>query len=140
MGKIPFGPTYEEMLYPDKAPSEIRQKAIKARKEDEMDPVNLFNITWKDENNQVRKIVLPKELTGVEANIVVMLGTDFPSGAHKVGPAYSMLMEASVDGIVEPGKNTILGPSTGNFGIGTAYISNLMGYKAIAVFVKQVVA
>ncbi|MBT3176846.1 MAG: pyridoxal-5'-phosphate-dependent protein subunit beta, partial [Desulfobacula sp.] len=62
------------MLYPDKAPSEIRQKAIKARKEDEMDPVNLFNITWKDENNQVRKIVLPKELTGVEANIVVMLG------------------------------------------------------------------
>ncbi|MCP3890110.1 MAG: pyridoxal-phosphate dependent enzyme [Desulfobulbaceae bacterium] len=131
MSKYPFGPTYEEMLFPDKAPEEIRQKAVKALKEDEMDPVNLFNITWKDENNDVRKIVLPKELTGVEANIVVMLGKNFPSGAHKVGPAYSMLMEASIDNVVEPGEHTILGPSTGNFGIGTAYISNLMGYKAI---------
>jgi len=131
MSNMPFGPTYEEMLYPDKAPSEIRQKAIKALKENEMDPANLFNITWKDENNVVRKIILPKEVTGVEANIVVMLGNKFPSGAHKVGPAYSMLMEASIDGIVKPGKNTILGPSTGNFGIGTAYISKLMGYKSI---------
>jgi len=131
MSRLPFGPTYEEMLYPDKAPSEIRQKAIQAFKENEMDPVNLFNITWKDANNEVRKIVLPSELTGIEANIVVMLGNDFPSGAHKVGPAYSMLMEASIDGKVEPGKNTILGPSTGNFGIGTAYICKLMGYKAV---------
>ena len=131
MSNIPFGPTYEEMLHPGKAPSEVRQKAMKAFKEDEMDPVNLFNITWKDTDDRVRKIVLPKALTGIEANIVVMLGNNFPSGAHKVGPAYSMLMEATVDGIVEPGKNTILGPSTGNFGIGTAYISKLMGYKAI---------
>ena len=53
MRRVPFGPTYEEMLYPNKAPSEIRQKAIKALKENEMDPVNLFNITWKDENNAV---------------------------------------------------------------------------------------
>ena len=56
MSNKPFGPTYEEMLYPDKAPSEIRQKAIEALKENEMDPINLFNITWKDANNEVRMI------------------------------------------------------------------------------------
>ena len=35
---------------------------------------------------QIRHVVLPKELTGVEANIVVLVGRDFPSGSHKVGP------------------------------------------------------
>lgn len=131
--KIPFGPTYEEMLYPEKINPEIRKKALRAAKTDEMDPINLFNITWKDEKGKVRKIVLPKELTGVEANIAVMLGTYFPSGSHKVGPAYATLIEGCVDGEIIPGEHTILGPSTGNFGIGVAYICRLMGYKAIVI-------
>jgi cysteine synthase len=135
MGKaiIPFGPTYEEMLRPEKISPEIRRKALKAFTEDEMDPVNLFNITWKNEAGQVRKILMPKELTGVEANIVVLLGTFFPSGSHKVGPAYATLMEGCVDGEIIPGEHTILGPSTGNFGIGVSYICRLMGYKAIVI-------
>jgi cysteine synthase len=131
--KIPFGPTYEEMLHPEKIDPEIREKALRAAKADEMDPINLFNITWKDEAGKVRKIVLPKELTGVDANIVVMLGTYFPSGSHKVGPAYATLIEGCVDGEIIPGKHTILGPSTGNFGIGVAYICRLMGYKAVVI-------
>lgn len=132
-GKIPFGPTYEEMLYPEKIDPGIRQRALKALKEDELDPINLFNITWKDENNQVRKLVLPPELTGVDANIVVLLGRYFPSGSHKVGPAYATLIEGCVDGVIRPGEHTILGPSTGNFGIGVAYICRLMGYRAVVI-------
>ena len=132
-GKIPFGPTYEEMLYPEKIDPEIRQRALKALKEDELDPINLFNITWKDENNKVRKLVLPPELTGVDANIVVLLGRYFPSGSHKVGPAYATLIEGCVDGVIRPGEHTILGPSTGNFGIGVAYICRLMGYRAVVI-------
>jgi cysteine synthase len=131
--KVPFGPTYEEMLHPETIDKVIREKALKILKEDELDPINLFNITWKDENNQVRKIILPKEMTGVDANIVVMLGTYFPSGSHKVGPAYTTLMEGCVDGEILPGEHTILGPSTGNFGIGVAYICRLMGYKAVII-------
>lgn len=131
--RIPFGPTYEEMLYPEKIDPAVRQRAIKALKEDELDPINLFNITWKDENNQVRKMVLPPELTGVDANIVVLLGRYFPSGSHKVGPAYATLIEGCVDGVIRPGEHTILGPSTGNFGIGVAYICRLMGYQAIVI-------
>ncbi len=132
-GKIPFGPTYEEMLHPETIEAKLRSKALQALGQNELDPVNLFNITWKDGHNRVRKIVLPKELMGVEANIVVMLGKDFPSGSHKVGPAYATLIEGCVDGEIMPGEHTILGPSTGNFGIGVAYICNLMGYKAVVI-------
>ena len=133
MSKIPFGPTYDEMLNPSHQSPEVRAKALKAIKENELDPINLFNITWKNEKNEVNKIVLPKELTGVDANIVVLLGKYFPSGSHKVGPAYSTLMEGCVDGDIIPGKHTILGPSTGNFGIGVSYITNLMKYDAIVI-------
>ncbi len=131
--KIPYGPTYDEMLHPETIETSIRNKALKALRENELDPVNLFNITWKDEHNQVRKIILPPELTGVDANIVVMLGKEFPSGSHKVGPAYATLIEGCVDGEIIPGEHTILGPSTGNFGIGVSYICNLMGYKAVVI-------
>jgi cysteine synthase len=78
-------------------------------------------------------VLLPKELTGVKANIVVMVGHFFPSGSHKVGPAYSTLMEGELSGEIEPGKSTTIGPSTGNFGIGVAYVSRLKGYPAIVI-------
>ncbi|MHB1654182.1 MAG: PLP-dependent cysteine synthase family protein [Desulfitobacteriaceae bacterium] len=133
MPKIPFGPTYKEMLFPETMDPEIRQKALRAKESNELDPINLFNITWKDEKGEVRKIILPKELTGTEANIVVMLGRYFPSGSHKVGPAYATLIEGCVDGDILPGEHTILGPSTGNFGIGVSYICNLMGYDAVVI-------
>ncbi|MEG6584269.1 PLP-dependent cysteine synthase family protein [Dendrosporobacter sp. 1207_IL3150] len=133
MTKIPFGPTYDEMLNPSLLDSSLRATALQKLQENELDPINLFNITWKSADNEVRKLVLPPELTGVDANIVVMLGNGFPSGSHKVGPAYSTLIEGLVDGEIVPGEHTILGPSTGNFGIGTAYISKLLGFKAIVI-------
>jgi len=133
MAKIPFGPTYDEMLNPSQLDKEFRAKALTALKQNELDPINLFNITWKDATNQVRKIVLPPALTGIDANVVVMLGNGFPSGSHKVGPAYSTLIEELVDGEIDPKVHTILGPSTGNFGIGTAYISKLLGFRAIVI-------
>ena len=133
MAKIPFGPTYDEMLDPGAVAPEVRRRALAARATDELDPINLFNITWKNESNQVRKLVLPSALTGVDANIVVMLGYGFPSGSHKVGPAYSTLIEGLVDGEIVPGRHTILAPSTGNFGIGSAYISKLLGFRAIVI-------
>jgi cysteine synthase len=132
MYKIPFGPTYEEMLHPSILGHSLRSQAIKS-KSNELDPLNLFNITWKNEHDIVNKIVLKKEVTGIDANIVVLLGKDFPSGSHKVGPAYATLIEGCVDQSIIPGKHTILGPSTGNFGIGVSYICNLMKYEAIVI-------
>ena len=133
MAKIPFGPNYDEMLDPSLVGKDVRSKALAALKQNELDPINQFNITWKDATNQVRKVVLPPALTGIDANVVVMLGCGFPSGSHKVGPAYSTLIEGLVDGEIIPGEHTILGPSTGNFGIGTAYVSKLLGFRAIVI-------
>ncbi|MDA8333784.1 MAG: pyridoxal-phosphate dependent enzyme [Peptococcaceae bacterium] len=133
MVRIPFGPSYKEMLNPDSIDPKIRAKALKAREKDELDPINLFNITWKNGEGEVNKIVLPKELSGTDANIVVLLGKYFPSGSHKVGPAYATLIEGCVDGEILPGQHTILGPSTGNFGIGVSYICNLMGFEAVVI-------
>ncbi len=129
MNKMPYGPTYEEMLHPTKADVTVRKHALNARN-NELDPYNLFNITWRRDDATINRIVLPKSLTGIEANLVVLLGKDFPSGSHKVGPAYSTLIEGAVDGTIVPGKHRILGPSTGNFGIGVAYICNLMKFDA----------
>jgi cysteine synthase len=120
------------MLDPELLPDTLRQKALNAQT-NELDPLNLFNITWKNEANKVRKFILPKALTGVDANIVVLLGKDFPSGSHKVGPAYATLIEGCVDETIIPHEHTILGPSTGNFGIGVSYICNLMGYDSIVI-------
>jgi cysteine synthase len=133
MGKIPFGPSYDEMLDPGLLGREVRARALTALQQDELDPINLFNITWRDAANQVRRVLLPPALTGIDANVVIMLGCGFPSGSHKVGPAYSTLIEGLVDGEIVPGEHTILGPSTGNFGIGTAYISSLLGFRAIVI-------
>lgn len=133
MYKMPLYPTYDEMLNPALVDPHIREKARKALQEKELDPVNLFNITWKKDDGTVRKIVLPSKLTGIDANIVVMLGHGFPSGSHKVGPAYSTLIEGMVDGEIISGEHTILGPSTGNFGIGVAYIAKLLGFKAVVI-------
>jgi len=121
------------MRDPALQPPAIRQAALAKAKGDALHPLNLFNITWRNSENRVRHVVLPRELTGVAANIVVLLGRDFPSGSHKVGPAYATLMEGELAGEIRPGENTVIGPSTGNFGIGTAYISKLMGYRCVVV-------
>jgi cysteine synthase len=100
---------------------------------DELDPINLFNITWRGPGGRVRHIVLPKELTGVPANIVVLVGRNFPSGSHKVGPAYTTLMEGELAGEIDPAVHTVVAPSTGNFGIGAAYVAHLKGYPATVI-------
>lgn len=120
------------MLQPETLPAPVRSQADAARA-DELDPANLFHITWRAPDGLIRHVVLPRELTGVRANIVVLIGRHFPSGSHKVGPAYATLIEAELAGEIEPGVCTTIGPSTGNFGIGVAYISRLKGYAALVI-------
>lgn len=127
------GPTFEEMLHPHKIAPAIRQKALRARHENPLDPINLYNITWRNADDVVYHVVLPSALTGVETPIVVLYGMDFPSGSHKVGAAYSVLIEKQLFGEVDPNKHTLVWPSTGNYGIGGAFIGCRMGYRGIVV-------
>jgi cysteine synthase len=134
------GPSYDEMLHPSRLPPAVRRRALRARESDELDPINLYNITWRDDRDRVRHLLLPKALTGVEANIIVLVGRDFPSGSHKVGPAYATLMEGELAGEIDPAHSKIIAPSTGNFGIGAAYIARLMGYPAVVIMPEEMSA
>lgn len=128
-----LGPTFEEMLHPEKIAPDTRKRAIEAKSKNPLDPINLFNITWRDSSNNIYYFVMPKELTGVDANIVVLYGKDFPTGAHKVGAAYSVLVEKILFGQVDPAKHTVVWPSTGNYGIGGAWVGGRIGAKSIVV-------
>jgi cysteine synthase len=77
--------------------------------------------------------VIPPELTGVEAPIVVLYGRDFPTGSHKVGAAYSCLIEKEIFGEVDPAVHTLVWPSTGNYGIGGAYVGCRMAFDSVVV-------
>ncbi|MFN7210532.1 MAG: PLP-dependent cysteine synthase family protein [Aggregatilineales bacterium] len=127
------GPTFEEMLHPHTIAPEVRARALEARHSAPLDPINLFNITWRDAHNRIYHVVLPKALTGVEADIVVLYGREFPSGSHKVGAAYSVLLEKVLFGEVDPSRHTLVWPSTGNYGIGGAWVGGRMGCQSIVV-------
>jgi cysteine synthase len=137
---LTYGPTFAEMRDPSRIKPEIRKKALAAAQGDPLNPINLFNITWKDEHNRVRHQVLPKALTGVDAPIAVLHGRFFPTGAHKVGPGYAILMEKQLEGSVTPGEHTLVFPSTGNFGIGGAWVGPRMGYKSLVVLPEEMSA
>ena len=128
-----IGPNYEEMLHPWKVDRKIRERAFKMKDEDPLHPINLYNINWRDENDKIYYFVLPPELTGIKVNVVVMYANDFPSGSHKVGPTYSVLMEKAITGEVDPNVNKLIWPSTGNYGIGGAWVSSRMKYDSLVI-------
>jgi cysteine synthase len=121
------------MLHPEKIDPKIRKKALEMKEKDPLDPINLYNITWKDGNNDYYYVVLPKEITGVEANIVVLYGKDFPSGSHKVGATYSILLEKTINDEIDPYYHTLVWPSTGNYGIGGAWVGCRMKFDSIVI-------
>ena len=131
------GPTFEEMLHPQTIEPSIRAQALAALEADPLNPLNLYNITWRDGADEVYHIVLPPELTGVDAPIALLYGGRFPSGSHKVGAAYSVLLEEQLLGEVDPEAHTLVWPSTGNYGIGGAFIGCRMEYDSIVVLPEE---
>ncbi len=126
-----WGPTYQEMLDPSRLTPALREAAVQARG-NEQAPAGLYRISWAEERSgHVRVLRLPGELTGVEANILVLVGKEMPTGSLKVGPAYAAVMEAELDGRLRPGEATLVAPTSGNFGIGVAYVARLKGYRAL---------
>jgi cysteine synthase len=133
MSRAILGPTFDEMLHPSTIDPATRKQAVAALKGDPLHPVNLYNITWRGADDEIKYEVLPEALTGVSAPIVVLYGRDFPTGAHKVGAAYSVLAEALLFGHVDIDAHTVVWPSTGNYGIGGAWVGGRVGAKSIVV-------
>ena len=127
------------MLHPELLPPAIRAKALAAAMN--LTPLNLFNITWRDPGRSASAtIVLPKELTGVRAE---HRGHGRPRLSFRQPQGRPRLHHADggrTRGEIQPGVNTIIGPSTGNFGIGVAYVSRLKGYPAVVIMPEQMSA
>ncbi|MCR4397808.1 MAG: pyridoxal-phosphate dependent enzyme [Firmicutes bacterium] len=131
--RLVWGPTFEEMLHPERIDPATRQRALQAQELDPLDEINLYNITWKRADGRPSHVVIPRELTGVDANIVALYARDFPTRSHKVGAAYSVVLEKQLAGEIEPGRHTLVFPSTGNYGIGGAWVGPRMGYDSLVV-------
>ncbi len=127
------GPTFDEMLHPHKIDPAIRQQAFRAMREDPLDPINLYNINWRDPQGAIYYDVLPPAFTGVQAPIVVLYAKDFPTGSHKVGATYSVLIEKELTGEVDPARHTLVWPSTGNYGIGGAWVGCRMNFDSVVI-------
>jgi cysteine synthase len=132
-------PTYREMRNPELVPEGIRGELASIGLWD-LDPRNLFRITWKNEPvasgggfGGVNFLELPVELTGVAARIVMLVGKFFPTGAHKVGATFGPLVEKLVRGAFDPTTQKALWPSTGNYCRGGAYDAALLACPSIAV-------
>jgi len=132
-------PTYAQMKNPETIPAAIQEKLKNVGLWD-VNPLNLFRITWKNEPKisgglfgPPNYIELPSELTGVDARIICMIGKWFPTGCHKVGAAYGCLAPRLVTGQFDSTRHKAVWPSTGNYCRGGAFNSKLLAVDSIAI-------
>ncbi|MGB5329152.1 MAG: pyridoxal-5'-phosphate-dependent protein subunit beta [Gammaproteobacteria bacterium] len=132
-------PTISQLADPVSSRAEI-ESHIQSADPDSPDACNLFRVHW--HNAADRKslvdvpehIVLPAELTGVDAKIVVAIGNRFPMiRAHKVLAAYGCLVPRLITGQFDPTRHRAVWPSTGNYCRGGVAISRILGCRSVAV-------
>jgi cysteine synthase len=132
-------PTFAQLAAPATIPAPVR-RALADVKPDDASPLNLFRVHWYNDTHRTGlvdvpvHVVLPSELTGVDAKVVVALGELFPMiGAHKVLAAYGCLAPRVITGQFDPTWHRAVWPSTGNYCRGGVAISALMGCRGVAV-------
>jgi len=136
-------PTFRQLIDPQTIPEAIKQE-LRGIGLWEVHPRNLFRTTWKNEPQasggsfgDVNFLEIPRQLTGVDARIVALVGKWFPTGAHKVGAAFGCLVPRLVSGQFDPAEQKAVWPSTGNFCRGGAYISALLACDSIAILPEE---
>jgi cysteine synthase len=136
-------PTFKQMMDPTTVPADIKEKLSHVGLWD-VDPLNLFRITWKNEPTKqggtfggVNYIEVPRDITGVKARILALVGKWFPTGAHKVGATYGCLAPALVSGNFDSVNQQAVWPSTGNYCRGGAYNSALLNCDSIAILPEE---
>lgn len=132
-------PTFAQMKDPSLVPEKIRERMTRVGLWD-FDPVNLFRITWKNEQKEsgglyggVNFIEFPQSLTGVKARIIALTGKWFPTGCHKVGASFGCLVPRLITGQFDPTYHKAVWPSTGNYCRGGAFNSRLLACQSVAI-------
>ncbi len=134
-------PTIRQQMFPNTIPEEIKQK-LKPIGLWDINPLNLFRITWKNDIKtglfgQPNYLEIPSELSGVKARIIGLVGKYFPTGAHKVGAAYGCLAPRLVSGTFDPEIHKAVWPSTGNYCRGGAFDCALLACPAVAILPEE---
>lgn len=132
-------PQLAQLADPSRIPSEI-STALTQVDPDAAHPLNLWRVHWFNDASRravqsvPAHLVLGPEVTGVDAPIVVLLGSRFPMiAAHKVLAAYGCLVPRLVSGEFDPSKHRALWPSTGNYCRGGVAISRILGCRGVAI-------
>ena len=132
-------PKIKELANPEIINKEKKEKLISIDK-DSPNPLNLFRIHWHNNHNHSKFIhcpeymVLPSELTKIDAKIIVNIGRLFPLiQAHKVLAAYACLVPKLINGTFDYSNHKAIWPSTGNYCRGGVAISKILGCKGVAV-------
>jgi cysteine synthase len=130
-------PTFKQLRNPELIPESIQAK-LKGVGLWDVNPVNLFRITWKNDvksglYGKVNCLEIPPAITGVKARIIALTGKYFPTGAHKVGAAFGCLVPRLVSGEFDPETQKAAWPSTGNYCRGGAFDCALLDCTAIAI-------
>lgn len=134
-------PTFKQMRNPETIPDKIKAQLPKVGLWD-VNPLNLFRITWKNDIKTgvyggVNYLEIPREITGIKARIIGLVGKYFPTGAHKVGAAFGCLVPRLVSGEFNPEKHKAVWPSTGNYCRGGAFNSVLLDCTPIAILPEE---
>ncbi len=136
-------PTFAMMKDPSKIPAAVKDQLKEIGLWD-LHSANLYRISWSNEQKDSgglyggpNHFVLPPELTGCKANIIMLSGRWFPTGAHKVGATFGCLAPTLVTGQFDPQTTKAVWPSTGNYCRGGAYISHLLASNAIAILPEE---
>ncbi|MFQ5430462.1 MAG: pyridoxal-phosphate dependent enzyme, partial [Phycisphaerae bacterium] len=136
-------PTFAQLRDPSLIPDDVKAR-LKTVGLWDVDPVNLFRITWKNEPvetgglfNAGNWIEFPPALTGTGARIVGLVGKWFPTGAHKVGAAFGCIVPRLVTGQFDPTAQKAVWPSTGNYCRGGAFDCALLGCHAVGILPEE---
>ena len=110
-------PTIAQMQHPETIPEKIQEK-LKTVGLWDVNPLNLFRITWKNEAKESgglfqevpNYVEIPSELSGVPCRILAMAGKWFPTGCHKVGASFGCLAPRLVTGQFDATYHHACGP------------------------------
>jgi len=133
-------PTIAQMQHPETIPEKIRE-GLKNVGLWDVNPLNLFRITWKNEAKEFgggfqaapNYVEIPSQLSGVPCRIIAMAGKWFPTGCHKVGASFGCLAPRLVTGQYDATYHHAVWPSTGNYCRGGAFNSKLLACDSVAI-------